>query len=198
MHHGDPIEELQGGAMEWLVVWFEQHPGTASWAQAIGTLVALAITVAVPLHQNYSLRRQTVVRTHEQALQLFDSLGAMADFAGAVLGAAHQELQEDYVFLEGVNTYDPRVIEGIAVELDRYPFYQLPDYESVRTALELKTTFSRAADHLNKVVEAQLRCDFDSYESESSCFDTEFALYGETVKDFSAQANTYRDRIVNS
>ncbi|MGA4642260.1 hypothetical protein ACQKC8_16575 [Stutzerimonas stutzeri] len=184
--------------MDWFVVWFEQHPGTASWAQAIGTLVALAIAVAVPLHQNYSLRRQAAVRSHEQALQLFDSLGAMADFAGAVVGASHRELQGEFVFLEGLDAYDPRVLAGITTELNRYPFYQLPDYESVTKALELKTSFSLAASHLERTVEAQLSGDLQAFNLAAACFNAEFDLYSETVKSFSAQANTYRDRIANS
>ncbi len=184
--------------MEWLVVWFEQHPGTASWAQAIGTLIALAIAVAVPLHQNYSLRRQAVVRSHEQALQLFDSLGAMADFAGALLGAAHHELRGETAFDDGLDNYDPRVLAGIAAELERYPFYQLPDYESVTKALELKTSFFSAVDQLALTVEGQLSGDLRTFGMATACFNAAFELYSETVKSFSEQANTYRARIANS
>lgn len=184
--------------MEWLVVWFEQHPGTASWVQAVGTLIALAVAVAVPLQQNYSLRRHAELRNHEQALQLYDSLGAMADFAGELLMAAHQELQDPAAYLEGLEHFDPRVIAGVGAELDRYPFYQLPDYESVKKALELKSSFSDAAAHLTRTVEAQRDGQHDVFLVETARFNREFDFYRQTVKAFSEQANEYRARIVKA
>ncbi|MCQ4297484.1 hypothetical protein NAU58_18050 [Pseudomonas stutzeri] len=182
--------------MEWVFTWFEAHPGTASWAQAIGTIIALVIAIAVPFHQNRMMRREASIRNHEQAIQLFDSLGAMANFAGHLLSMVQDELNDDDgVFGTLSFAREDHMFSSMQVELDRYPIHQLPDHDSVATALELKSTYTRACVTLRASIDAFQRNDFAAYGNETERFRYEFALYCEVVERLSTQASNYRARI---
>lgn len=182
--------------MEWVIEWMESHPGTASWAQAIGTVVALAIAVVVPLHQNRTMRKQAAVHLHSQAIQLFDSLGAMANYAGQMLHLIHDEFDNDAdVYDLVLQTRIPDSLASMGIELDRYPIHQLPDHDSVVTALDIKASFSNAAANVNDAFKALRNGDFPSYTAQVGQFRMEYLNYCEIVESFSKQADSYRMRI---
>lgn len=182
--------------MEWVLCWFEAHPGTASWAQAIGTIVALGIAIAVPFQQNRMMRREASIRSHEQAIQLFDSLGAMVNFADNLLGLVDNELASEDALLETLSfAHEEHMFASMQVELDRYPIHHLPDYDSVTAALELKSTYTRACIALRGSIEALSVGDFQTYAVKTKRFSAEYAVYREIAKRFDAQANRYRERI---
>lgn len=50
-------EEVCAAAPALSVLWLECHPGMASWVQAVGTLLALLLAIAVPVAIHVSERR---------------------------------------------------------------------------------------------------------------------------------------------
>lgn len=71
--------------------WFECHPGWASWAQVIGTFVALAIAIAVPAaqHRMDERRRQKEQRDHSRTArqQIVAALTAEIEATDRILEA---------------------------------------------------------------------------------------------------------------
>ncbi|KXO81134.1 hypothetical protein [Stutzerimonas stutzeri] len=181
--------------MEWLVVWFEQHPGTASWAQAVGTIIALVIALAVPFQQNRMMRKEASIRSHEQAIQLFDALGAIADFAEERLRSVHTAITGDTWYEVLMREYHPDALASVANELENYPVYQLPDHQSVATALQIKACFARAWAAVNTAAGALKAGDIPAHEDAVTTFRIELEEYGELVQSFGFQATEYRERI---
>lgn len=181
--------------MEWLLTWFEAHPGTASWAQAFGTIVALAIAFAVPFQQNRMMRKEASIRSHEQAVQLFDAMGAIADHASERLLAFYQLAtgEDRYEFL--MNTYRSDALASVAVEFDRYPVYQLPDHQSVSTALEIKAAFARAWSQMNLAATMVKSGRLPEHHEAVTQYLAELKQYSELLESFGRQVIEYRVRI---
>jgi hypothetical protein len=181
-----------------MIMWLEVHPGLATWMQTFGTFVALAIAIAIPQKQLKDSRRQTELQRHERAIQLFDAMGAMANFAGQAFYNVNAALSSED-FLEEVGyAYQSREFEGIAKEFDTYPLHELPDHDSVSTALKLKTSFGHVCAHLKRAVECLAIGEIGDHIDQRDIFHVYLDEFSVLVSDFSTQANQYRNRILNS
>jgi hypothetical protein len=115
--------------------WIEAHPGTAAWVQAVGTLIALAIAIAIPVWQ-----AQREARDHRKGVS--DSLLAMAAVATRILTAVQHDVKE---FDElGMREGKWWVVEMSDDAYERYincllqiPLHSMPDDETVRALIDI-------------------------------------------------------------
>ncbi|KAB0548469.1 hypothetical protein F7R01_13425 [Pseudomonas argentinensis] len=184
--------------MDLLISWFEAHSGTAGWMQAFGGLIGLAIAIYLPHQQHVKALKQAGLQRHERSLQLFDALGAMANFAGQsllnVLGA-----MESPDFVEELPyAYQPSELEGLATAFSSYPLHELPDHDSVQSALLIKSSFSHASKKLSEAFSAVMSGDLAAYIEHKDVFEFYYNELCEHVTRFSDLADGYRKRLQDS
>lgn len=123
--------------MEEMLKFFETHPGTASWVQAVGSVLALVITIALAQFQLWATRRHYESQIKSRQVQMFDAFGGICNFIGIELDnlarGMHRYPQE---YLEEV--YQPVTIQTALATMDNFPFFELPEHEHVSTALRIR------------------------------------------------------------
>jgi hypothetical protein len=178
--------------MEALITWLEAHPGTAGWMQAFGGLIGLAIAIYLPHRQHVQAQRQASLQRHERSLQLFDALGAMANFAGQCLLNILNAMDSPDYMEELPYAYQPPELEGLASTISSYPLHELPDHDSVQSALLIKSSFTHACKKLAEAYAAAMSGELGAYEEHKDVFEFHYNELCGHVTRFSEQADSYR------
>ncbi|MBC8739381.1 hypothetical protein F6X40_21805 [Paraburkholderia sp. UCT31] len=75
--------------MAYILAWVEAHPGLAAWVQAVGTIIAMFIAIAVPAFQITAARRQA----RRDAAASFRSTAQIALLGLGLVQTANKEVQ---------------------------------------------------------------------------------------------------------
>ncbi|QLG93569.1 hypothetical protein HZF02_17090 [Pseudomonas yamanorum] len=111
--------------------WMDSHSGLASWAQAIGSLVALFVAIGVAWWQGCQSRKlfldQISHEAEEARLQRISSLRATAEVveivARRVIGVARKMPD---ILMEGSAPRHKDALEVAALWISKLPIYELP------------------------------------------------------------------------
>ncbi|WP_278411999.1 hypothetical protein [Stutzerimonas kunmingensis] len=155
-------------AMEWMLALFEKYPGTASWAQALGSLLALGIAIWTVTAQNREQRRQIKEQNKQAVRQKMDSFNGVVDFAikefeQSLDGLAKDHDRDMYIHL----VYNRSTFDGILRVLDAFPIHELPNYETTGSALRIRDACNIACGAIQTAIAAV---------ASSNQFEFEFSL----------------------
>jgi len=124
--------------MECVIAWFEAHQGTASWAQAIGSVVALVVAIGLAHWQHRetseTFKSQRTVGINQQ-LEVFRSI---ADYAVKRFTEITDEVNKPTFLLFLCEGLDIDGLKRILTMIDGFPIYSLPDYKCVEAAVEIQ------------------------------------------------------------
>ncbi len=124
--------------MEWMLIWFEAHPGTASWAQAIGSILALVVAIGLSYWQLRNAKRTLHRQRNQDTKQLVDAFSAIADYAAKQFSdVIYQVKQPSFLRFLCVGL-DAEELRRVVTTIDAFPVFQLPNYKAIETALEIK------------------------------------------------------------
>ncbi|WP_312960077.1 hypothetical protein [Stutzerimonas nitrititolerans] len=124
--------------MEWVLCWFEAHPGTASWAQAIGSILALAVAIGLAYWQLRNTNRTLNRQRNQDTKQLVDGFSAIADYAVKQFNDVVYQVKQPTFLLYLCEGLDAEELRRIVTTIDAFPIFQLPSYKAIETALEIK------------------------------------------------------------
>lgn len=121
--------------MHELLAWIEDHPGLASWLQLVGTLMALAIAIAVPILGRRDIEAAAILALRTPCRN------------------ASQAIRKSVAYFDGEPDTDARktLFEEMSVAqegLRSHPIDQLPPqmFEPVHTVMETIADFRRMLD----------------------------------------------------
>lgn len=111
--------------------WMDSHSGLASWAQAIGSLVALVVAIGVAWWQGSQSRklfRDQISHAAEEArLQRIASLRATVEVAEIVARRVIEVARKmPDIIIEGSAPEHREALEAAALWIARLPIYELP------------------------------------------------------------------------
>lgn len=121
-----------------IITWMESHPGAASWAQAIGALIALAIAIWVPAHQHKQATRLMREQRELEVMNFLSSFAAMADWGKRTFSKFEAVLQQNDVIEKVRRSYIPEAHERVARIFENFPYHSLPSYELTMHAMEVR------------------------------------------------------------
>lgn len=136
--------------------WMDSHSGLASWAQAIGSLVALVVAIWVAWwqgRQSRKLFRDQINHVAEEArLQRIASLRATVEVAEIVarrvIGAARKMPD---ILMEGSASDHRDALEAAALWIARLPIYELPGALVAREVQNITLSANRMIKILDKI-----------------------------------------------
>ena len=111
--------------------WMDSHSGLASWAQAIGSLVALVVAIGVAWWQGSQSRklfRDQINHAAEEArLQRIASLRATVEVAEIVARRVIEVARKmPDIIIEGSAPVHREALEAAALWIAKLPIYELP------------------------------------------------------------------------
>jgi hypothetical protein len=124
--------------METAILWMEAHQGLASWAQAIGAMIALGIAIWVPAHQHAQATRLMLEQRELEVRNLLSSFAAMADWGDRTFTKYEVVLQQDDVIAKTREKYIPEAHERVGRIFENFPYHNLPSYELTKHAMEVR------------------------------------------------------------
>ncbi|MBB3637163.1 hypothetical protein [Variovorax atrisoli] len=124
-----------------------------TWVQAVGSLVAIGVAIAVPAGQ---FKRESLRRSREKAADRARLVGvhvAIAERAMSALVRAEAHVARTVGFQEDWSSTTPLVDEADleVVRLSQLPFQDLPSYEEVRTAYNLLDALREASAEMRQL-----------------------------------------------
>lgn len=157
--------------MSWenISFWIEHHPGLASWVQAIGSLLALAVAIGVARQQGRQSRklfRDQVNHVSEEArLQRIASLRATVEVAEIVARRVIEVSRRmPDIIIEGSALLHRDALEAAALWIARLPIYELPGALVAREVQNI----ALYANRMHKVLDQISTQGYQSDESQKS------------------------------
>jgi len=114
--------------MEYLLNWFEAHPGLASWFQAIGSMLALAIALIVVFFQNNAARQIGIEERHHLECVKLRAILAVLAWVAAMLQVIERNMSTNEGKGRVINQGD---IEDRIQALKSFPLHDVPDAKLV-------------------------------------------------------------------
>lgn len=124
--------------MDAVLMWMESHQGLASWAQAIGALIALVIAIWLPAHQHNQATRLMREQRELEVRNLMGSFAAMADWGTRTFEKFDAILQQEDVVGKISKSYIPEAHERIGRIFEGFPYHNLPSYDLTKHAMEVR------------------------------------------------------------
>ncbi|WP_036997024.1 hypothetical protein [Metapseudomonas resinovorans] len=122
--------------MEELICWFERHPGTAGWVQAVGSIIALVAVIGVAWWQNQKALRLIMEQRIETNRQLIEAFTAIARTTRShfltILDTINQDSPAAFL-----NSVDIAATDRVIAAVDAFPFQQLPTFNTINGALHI-------------------------------------------------------------
>ena len=146
--------------------WMDSHPGLASWAQAVGTLVALFVAIGVAWWQGRQSRKlfqdQINHVAEEARLQRIASLRATVEVAEIVARYVIEAARKmPDIIMEGSAPRYRDALEAAALWIARLPIYELPGALVAREVQNI----ALSANRMHKVLD---QLSIDGSQSEES------------------------------
>ena len=167
-----------------ILSWMDGHSGTASWAQAIGSVVAILAAISIASRQNRHLLTQALRQKEEEVAKLYGAFTAYAIGALTPFGKIEHQLKgEDPIgFL--LNNFPTESIERNLRTLDDFPVHSLFNYKSVKAALAVRERLHGlyvTAKSLQAIAGRYAAADFSEttlkFQTELSAFETELEFF---------------------
>ena len=176
------------------VVWMDSHAGVASWVQGIGSILAIIAAIIIANRQNRSLVAQTKKQHVLQIKKLYDSFWAVAMSCANHFGRIETNFKKNPVdyFLEEFTTTG---IERALRTLDSFPFHDLPDYKSVRAALEVRDRQHALLDVAQKLQKAAQQYSDIEFNDLKNSFSTHLSAFETELNDFESRKDSYLARV---
>ncbi|NWB99602.1 hypothetical protein HX882_27340 [Pseudomonas gingeri] len=144
--------------MSWEMVshWIESHPGLASWVQAIGSLLALAVAIGIALRQGRQSRKlfrdQINHAANEARLQRIASLRATVEVAEIVAGRViNTGRKMPNIILEGSALLHSDALDAAAIWITKLPIYELPGALVARDVQNIALSANRMLRVLERI-----------------------------------------------
>ncbi|MDN6857257.1 hypothetical protein QO207_11730 [Pseudomonas sp. CAN2814] len=120
------------------LAWFEQHPGLASWLQAVGVVVSLGGAIWISNLQTKHQQRLELERHKQAVLQRIEAFIGLAEFAIQEMSRAFTQMgtrgsQEGYA----QRVYERSTFNGMVASLEAFPIHDLPDARVVGAAMRI-------------------------------------------------------------
>lgn len=136
--------------------WIETHSGLASWAQAIGSLVALAVAIGVAGWQGRQSRKlfrdQIKHVTEEARLQRIASLRATVEVAEIVARRVMDAARKmPDILLEGSAPRHSDALEAAVLWIAKLPIYELPGALVAREVQNIALSANRMLKVLERI-----------------------------------------------
>ena len=165
-----------------LLMWIENHPGTAAWVQAIGTIVALFITIFIPVYSARKADRITRSRFLASVFSISNEVYECLNNAAAECQAGNEE---GSLFVRSVDAVHRFRI--VLAAITAIPLHQLPGYEVTQSVLELQAIMAKG--------QVQLDAAFKEVENHDRL--VQAPLYSGAFSDLAAQARFHANIIEN-
>ncbi|MCD7040050.1 hypothetical protein LRQ11_23615 [Pseudomonas sp. MAFF 311095] len=144
--------------MSWesISFWIEHHPGLASWVQAIGSLLALAVAIGVARKQGRQSRklfRDQVNHASEEArLQRIASLRATVEVAEIVARRVIEVAKKmPDIIVEGSAPRHRDALEAAVLWIAKLPIYELPGALVARDVQNIALAANRMLKVLDRI-----------------------------------------------
>ena len=138
--------------MDWDLVlrWIEFHPGAAGWLQAIGSLVAIGIAIAVPAFQY----RHTQQRESFKQKEYLRALLQVSQVSVAVIEAAAKDLERGFKY-GSISAWEAQINEAASAVNDFSPQGVVDPQVRLHLA-ELRQQLARVSAHISAISMALL------------------------------------------
>ena len=176
------------------VVWMDSHAGVASWVQGIGSILAIVAAINIANRQNRSLVAQTKKQHLLQIEKLYDSFWAVATSCAnhfERIAGNFEKNPVDYFREEFTTTGMERALHT----LDSFPFHDLPDYTSVKAALEVRDRQHALLDVAESLQKAAQRYSGNEFDELKVSLLTHLSAYETELKFFESQKKSYLARM---
>ncbi|WP_090261009.1 hypothetical protein [Pseudomonas panipatensis] len=142
--------------MQALICWFEQHPGTAGWFQAIGVIISLIGAICVASYQNRAQRTLATTEHRRNETQRLKTFIALGEHAGELVRTSDSHLgseQPELVAFYTVSGYQRSSFDALTRTFSAFPYLELPGTETLSFALSLSDSFTLASECIAAAVE---------------------------------------------
>ncbi|WNF45175.1 hypothetical protein RHP75_12335 [Pseudomonas sp. SG20056] len=163
-----------------ILSWMDSHSGIASWAQAVGSVVAILAAIAIASRQNRHLLTQVSRQKEEDVAKFYGAFSAYAMGALTPFGKIEQELKGENSIGFLLNNFPTESIERNLRTLDDFPVHSLLNYRSVTAALRVRERLHRlyaTAQSLKAIAGRFVATDFSEktleFQAQLSAFETE-------------------------
>jgi hypothetical protein len=144
--------------MSWesISFWIEHHPGLASWVQAIGSLLALAVAIGVARKQGRQSRKlfldQVNHASEEARLQRIASLRATVEVAEIVARRVIEVARKmPDILVEGSAPRYRDALEAAVLWIAKLPIYELPGALVARDVQNIVLAANRMLKVLDRI-----------------------------------------------
>ncbi|HDR9199340.1 TPA: hypothetical protein QDB48_000611 [Burkholderia vietnamiensis] len=155
--------------------WIECHPGTASWVQAVASVVAI-------VWAGYSARRLQVASERRRRKEVASILREIAESVTSVTSYVQRELPDRAALhrvASGMARFEMDEVRGMERVLNEIPLHDLPSPDFVRPTLMLRSAIRQLRNDLEEAIARHRKmdaADFDGLfrtirEANKLCFD---------------------------
>ena len=144
--------------MSWesISFWIEHHPGLASWVQAIGSLLALAVAISVARRQGRQSRKLFLDQVNhvaeEARLQRIASLRATVEVAEIVARRVIESaMKMPDILIEGSAPRHRDALEAAVLWIAKLPIYELPGALVARDVQNIALAANRMLKVLDRI-----------------------------------------------
>jgi hypothetical protein len=139
-------EHIHGGLLKWI----EQHPGTGSWVQAVGSILALIVAFWIANAQSREASREAKAAKREH----FDAVIGLADEAFYLIKSAANVLTEGPLETYFIREYSSATFDDVSSALMQAAMHPLGSSKAVKSLQNLRRLLLHTHQILRRAREA--------------------------------------------
>lgn len=175
------------------VAWMDSHAGVASWVQGIGSILAIVAAIIIANRQNRSLLAQAKKQHVLQVKKLYDSFWSVAMNCVTHFGRIETNFKKNPVEYFR-NEFTTTGIDRALRTLDGFPFHDLPDYKSVKAALEVRERQHALLEVAIKLQNSAQDYSEVAFKDLMNSFSTHLSAFETELNDFESRKDHYLAR----